>query len=162
MPEETKAQTAPPTSATAQSGPVVRLVPADPGETEEQKALRERQDKAAGQAEKDAQTMREKEDKLIEEFVQQIEKHFDDLGIANVDRGRVVARLGRNLGRAKTVAAAAKIRTPVVEKPAEGDRAGVQLFPTHAIVAGEQRKSGEGLPTANPVKNPGTAPEAKK
>lgn len=158
MPEDTKAQTAPTTA----TGPVVRLVPANPGETEEQKALRERQDKAAGQAQKDAQVAREKEEKLIDDLVKQIEDHFNELSVPNVDRGRIIAQLGRNLGRAKTVAAAAKIRTSVVEKPAEDGKAGVQVFTAASIAAGEKRKSGEGLPTANPVKNPGTTTEAKK
>lgn len=158
MPEATN-----PTAAPATTGPTKtvqvqgKVVDAD-ADAKAREAKQKEVDDRAAKAAADAQ---KKEQDFFDGAIKNITGYFHENTVSNRRRDDFITRLSRELRKVQTVAAASKVRGPgVVEVPAESGP-GVQTLPAHRVAAGAKPKSGEGMPTANPVKAPGTANPTK-
>lgn len=123
--------------------------------------VEDKQKKADEVAAKAAADAQEKEQKFFDGAIENITGYFHEHNVSNRRRDDFVTRLSKELRQIRTVAAASKVRGPgVVEVPAEHGP-GVQVKPLVAVAAGKNPPSGASMPTANPVKAPGTANPTK-
>lgn len=152
MPEATTPTAAPQPGKTAEiqvKGPVV----GNDADAKKREAKEKETDKRATDAAAKAQ---KEEQDFFDGAIENITKYFHEHTVSNRRRDDFITRLSRDLRKVQTVAAASKVRGPgVVEVPAESGP-GVQILPANKVAAGVKPKSGEGMPTANPVASPGT------
>lgn len=126
------------------------------GDPADAKAREAKQKEADDRAAKAAADEQKKEQDFFDGAIEHITKYFHENTVSNRRRDDFVTRLSKELRNVRTVAAASKVRGPgVVEVPAESGP-GVQVKPLVAVAAGKNPPSGASMPTANPVKAPGT------
>jgi hypothetical protein len=125
---------------------------ADAQETDQQKQVREQQE-ADGN---DIAETQEKASAAFEKIEADAAKFIGQFALNSMQRSQFATRLHGIVTGATRVAAAAKVRTPVVELPADkGSADAVKVKPVAHVMAGIKEPSGTSLPTANPNPKPG-------
>lgn len=91
-------------------------------ETDQQRAVREQQEADGKRTEDQVK----KENDLIDDLKERVEKFYVESNMTNVERGAFMERITREIGSIRTLAAAAKVRGQTVVEEPKKDGPGIQ------------------------------------